>query len=214
MAKTKVLVIDDSALMRKALTEILNADPDLEVVDTASDPLIAREKIKKLSPDVLTLDVEMPKMDGLTFLKNLMRLRPMPVVMISTLTEQGAAVTLEALEIGAVDFVPKPKVSRRDGMEEIREVIVGKVKAAATARVRPLPSEKPAPTKVDGLKRSPIVASATGPRILAIGASTGAPKRSKMCWFRLRLGFRSLSPSIYRRCSALLLPIDSTGFAM
>ena len=110
MAKIKVLVVDDSALVRKLLSEILNADPDIEVVGTAIDPYQAREKIKQLKPDVLTLDVEMPRMDGVTFLRNLMRLHPMAVVMVSTLTEHGAQVTLEALELGAVDFVAKPKL--------------------------------------------------------------------------------------------------------
>ena len=118
MSKTKVLIVDDSALVRKVLTEIIDNAPRFEVVGTAQDPLIARDKIKQLNPDVLTLDVEMPKMDGLTFLRNLMRLRPMPVVMISTLTEKGADVTLEALELGAIDYVEKPKLDR-----DVREFI-------------------------------------------------------------------------------------------
>src|SRR6202012_6304281 len=107
--KIKVLVIDDSALMRKLLSEILASDPGIDVVGTAPDAYVARDKIKSLNPDVLTLDVEMPRMDGLSFLSNLMRLRPMPVVMCSTLTERGAQTTLRALELGAVDFVSKPK---------------------------------------------------------------------------------------------------------
>jgi len=111
--KIKALIVDDSALIRKMLSEILSSDPAIEVVGTASDPYVARDKIKQLNPDVLTLDVEMPKMDGVTFLRNLMRLRPMPVVMISSLTEKGADITLEALEIGAVDFVSKPKLDSR-----------------------------------------------------------------------------------------------------
>ena len=108
--RIRVLVVDDSALVRKLLTEMLSSDPGIEVVDTAQDPLVAREKIKQLNPDVLTLDVEMPRMDGVTFLRNLMRLRPMPVVMVSTLTEKGAEITLDALRYGAVDFITKPKV--------------------------------------------------------------------------------------------------------
>ena len=108
--KIKVLVVDDSALVRQILVEILKTARDMEVVGTASDPFMARERIKELSPDVLTLDVEMPRMDGLTFLANLMRLRPMPVVMVSSLTERGADITLKALELGAVDFVSKPKI--------------------------------------------------------------------------------------------------------
>src|SRR4051794_25951232 len=109
-APIKVLVVDDSALVRQLMSEILASDPGIQVVGTASDPYIAREKIKQLAPDVLTLDVEMPRMDGLTFLRNLMRLRPMPVVMVSTLTEHGAEITLDALSVGAVDYLPKPKI--------------------------------------------------------------------------------------------------------
>src|SRR5512135_2937445 len=101
----KVLVVDDSALVRKLLTEMINSQPDMQVVGTAPDPLVAREQIKKLNPDVITLDVEMPKMDGLDFLGKLMRLRPTPVVMVSSLTEKGSDITLHALELGAIDFV-------------------------------------------------------------------------------------------------------------
>src|SRR6202451_3912405 len=106
----RVLIVDDSPVIQQLLSMLLSADPDIEVVGTAGDPLIARERIKALNPDVLTLDVEMPRMEGLPFLGNLRRLRPMPVVMVSSLTEQGAETTLKALELGAVDFVPKPKV--------------------------------------------------------------------------------------------------------
>ena len=136
MSKTKVLIVDDSALVRKLLAELLAEDPEIEVVGTASDPLSAREKIKALNPDVLTLDVEMPKMDGLTFLANLMRLRPMPVVMVSSLAESNAAVTLEALELGAVDFVTKPKVDLAHTLADYGEEIIRKVKQAARSRVR------------------------------------------------------------------------------
>ena len=115
-----MLVIDDSALMRKLLRGVLERDGDIEVVGTAQDPFDAREKIKALNPDVLTLDIEMPKMDGLTFLRNLMRLRPMPVVMVSSLTERGADATLAALQLGAVDFIPKPKIDLVRGLEEWR----------------------------------------------------------------------------------------------
>src|SRR5574343_1387360 len=118
MEKIKLLIVDDSALVRQMLTKIFSETEDIEVVGTAGDPLIARDKIKALNPDVLTLDVEMPRMDGLTFLRNLMRLRPMPVVMISTLTEKGAEVTLEALALGTVDVVSKPKVNLVDGLSE------------------------------------------------------------------------------------------------
>ncbi|MDH3326337.1 MAG: chemotaxis response regulator protein-glutamate methylesterase [Gammaproteobacteria bacterium] len=136
MSKIKVLIVDDSALVRKVLTEILSSDPEIEVVGAAVDPIAARDKIKQLNPDVLTLDVEMPKMDGITFLANIMRLRPMPVVMISSLTEKGADITFQALEIGAVDFVSKPKLDVAHGMEEYAEIIIEKVKMASKARVR------------------------------------------------------------------------------
>lgn len=136
MKKIKVLVIDDSALVRQVLSEIINKDREIEVIGTASDPLMARDKIKKLSPDVLTLDVEMPKMDGITFLANLMRLRPMPVVMVSTLTEKGADITMEALELGAVDFVTKPKLDLANTIDAYSGELVSKIKIAASAKVR------------------------------------------------------------------------------
>ncbi|WP_322031776.1 chemotaxis response regulator protein-glutamate methylesterase [Paraburkholderia sp. J76] len=136
MQKIKVLCVDDSALIRSLMTEIINGQPDMTVVATAPDPLVARELIKQHNPDVLTLDVEMPRMDGLDFLEKLMRLRPMPVVMVSSLTERGNEITLRALELGAVDFVTKPKVGIRDGMLEYSEKLADKVRAAARARVR------------------------------------------------------------------------------
>ena len=121
----KVLVIDDSALMRALLSEIINAQPDLEVVGTAPDPLVARQRIKELNPDLLTLDVEMPRMDGLVFLEKLMRLRPMPVVMVSSLTEKSCEVTLRALELGAFDYLTKPKIDIRNGLLEYAEELTG-----------------------------------------------------------------------------------------
>ncbi len=164
---TRVLIVDDSALVRQMLTQMLSADPGIEVVGTAADPLIARQKIKELTPDVVTLDVEMPNMDGLTFLERIMRLRPMPVVMVSTLTQKGAEVTLQALEMGAVDFVAKPTVDLRSGLTQKAEELIAKVKAAAGSRVAPR-TEAPA--------RAPLV---TGPdydagrMVVALGASTG-----------------------------------------
>src|SRR6266567_3845288 len=131
--KVRVLIVDDTALVRRMLTDMLHTDPMIEVIGTASDPYIAREKIKSLKPDVLTLDVEMPKMDGLTFLRNLMKLRPMPVVMISSLTERGADTTLNALELGAVDFVAKPKLDLVHGIGELGDEIIAKIKVAARA---------------------------------------------------------------------------------
>src|SRR3569623_3788769 len=136
MDKVRVLVVDDSALVRKLLSTMLASDPQIEVVGTAADPLIARDKIKQLAPDVLTLDVEMPRMDGLTFLENLMRLRPMPVIMVSSLTERGAEVTLQALELGAVDFVTKPKLDVAHGLQQYAEDLRDKIKAAATIKPR------------------------------------------------------------------------------
>ena len=179
MKKIKVLVIDDSALVRQILVEIMKRARDIEVVGTANDPFMARERIKELNPDVLTLDVEMPRMDGLTFLANLMRLRPMPVVMISSLTERGAETTLKALELGAVDFVSKPKVDVAGTLEEFSEEILTKIRAAAIARVVGRSSSVPAPVVPKHTADAILPSSAvkrilrTTDRIIAIGASTG-----------------------------------------
>lgn len=167
MRPVRVLVIDDSALIRQLMTQLLGADPGIIVVGTAADPYIARDKIKALSPDVLTLDIEMPRMDGLTFLRNLMRLRPMPVVMVSTLTQAGAQVTLDALELGAVDFIAKPSLDVARGMAEYAELLVEKVKHAAQARVT-----RVAPAPPDADADLPI-GFHTNDRLLAIGASVG-----------------------------------------
>ena len=171
--KTRVLIIDDSALMRALLSSLLSEDPEIEVVDAAPDPLVAREMIKAHNPDVVTLDVEMPRMDGLTFLRKIMTLRPMPVVMISTLTQAGAEVTLEALEIGAVDFVAKPTNAVGPAMTALAGELRAKVKAAARTRVRARPVQ-PAP-------RQPMrqrLERHTG-KILMIGASTGGVEALK-----------------------------------
>lgn len=171
--KIRVLIIDDSALIRQMLTDILHQDPLIEVVGTAQDPIIAREKIKQLNPDVLTLDVEMPRMDGVTFLRNLMRLRPMPVVMVSTLTQKGNDVTLEALDLGAVDFVSKPSVDVAYSLGNYAEEIIAKVKVAAIARVRQL-------VLVSENHSADAVLPAARPghfkttdQLIALGASTG-----------------------------------------
>jgi two-component system chemotaxis response regulator CheB len=180
MGKIRLLIVDDSALIRKMLTEIFSSSPDIEVVGTAADPILARDKIKKLAPDVLTLDVEMPRMDGLTFLRNLMRLRPMPVVMISTLTEQGAAVTLEALEIGAVDFVAKPKMDVAESLNHYAADIINKVKSAARSNVRARDArtvEKK--TRSSSSSSVPKVHFKTTDKIIALGASTGGTEAIK-----------------------------------
>jgi two-component system chemotaxis response regulator CheB len=136
--RIRVLIVDDSALVRRLLTDMLSSDRSIEVVGAAGDAYAAREMIKALNPDVLTLDVEMPKMDGFTFLKNLMRLRPMPVIMVSSLTEHGASITLDALAAGAVDYLPKPKIDVAATLATYREELILKVRAAASARVRPI----------------------------------------------------------------------------
>jgi two-component system chemotaxis response regulator CheB len=136
MEKTKVLVVDDSALIRNLLSKIVNAQPDMVSVGGAPDPLVARDMIKELRPDVLTLDIEMPRMDGLEFLEKLMRLRPMPVVMVSTLTESGAEATMRALELGAVDFVAKPRLDIQKGLTEYAQEITDKIRVAARAKLR------------------------------------------------------------------------------
>ncbi|HWX81865.1 MAG TPA: chemotaxis response regulator protein-glutamate methylesterase [Steroidobacteraceae bacterium] len=183
--KIRVLVVDDSAVMRQLLSEILRTDPDIEVVGTAPDPYVAREKIKLLNPDVLTLDVEMPRMDGLAFLRNLMRLRPMPVVMCSSLTQNGAAVALDALSLGAVDFIAKPVVDVERGIREANQEIISKVKMAAQARVRTLSAVPPMvvadrhDASVVLPKRSAPRQFATTDKIIAIGASTGGTEAIK-----------------------------------
>ena len=174
MPRIRVLIVDDSALIRSLLSEILSADPAIEVVGVAPDPFIARDKIKQLKPDVLTLDVEMPRMDGLTFLENLMRLHPMPVLMVSTLTEQGAEVTLQALELGAVDFVTKPKLDVVAGLQDYAQTLCEKVKAVARAHPRlSTPAARPA-----ALAR-PARSLRTTDRLIAIGASTGGTEAIK-----------------------------------
>jgi two-component system chemotaxis response regulator CheB len=154
--------------MRQILTQMLSSDPSLEVVGTAPDPYIAREKIKALGPDVLTLDVEMPRMDGLAFLERLMRAHPMPVVMVSSLTEAGCDITLRALELGAVDFVAKPKIDVREHMHEVAGEIIEKVKAAASARV-PTPRVPPPPPPGS----APTYPFPTTGVVVTVGASTG-----------------------------------------
>lgn len=185
--KIKVLVVDDSALIRQMMEKMLASDPAIEVVGTAQDPYIAREKIKKLNPDVITLDVEMPRMDGLTFLSNLMRLRPMPVVMVSSLTEKGADTTFRALEMGAIDFVTKPKIDLANSFDSYAEQIIEKVKVAANVNVSQIERrvklnlDQILDRKIDPkLSADAVIRKTSGRKqfrttgkIVAIGASTG-----------------------------------------
>jgi two-component system chemotaxis response regulator CheB len=185
MPKTRVLVVDDSALVRSLLTEIINRQPDMQCVGAAADPLVAREMIRALDPDVITLDVEMPRMDGIDFLAKLMRLRPMPVVMVSTLTERGADVTLRALELGAIDFVAKPKLGVADGLRLLSEDITDKVRIAATARV----FRRVARDLAGSEDSASCVARPTAPvarlgrlsteKVIFIGASTGGTEATR-----------------------------------
>ena len=175
----KVLIVDDSALIRSVMTEIIRSQKDMEVVGVAPDPLAARELIKKTNPDVLTLDVEMPKMDGLDFLEKLMRLRPMPVVMVSSLTERGSEITLRALELGAVDFVTKPKISIQSGMREYTMLIAEKIRAASKARINRI-AQPGDPARIPGTPlpalRNPLTSSE---KLIIIGASTGGTEAIK-----------------------------------
>ena len=179
MAKTRVVVVDDSALVRGLLAAIINKQPDMQCIGAASDPLAARELIRNLNPDVITLDVEMPRMDGIDFLSRLMRLRPMPVVMVSTLTERGADVTLRALELGAVDFVAKPKIGVANGLHLLAESITDKIRIAAQAHVRRLAS----PAASTGNPGHAAVPAGLGrlstEKLIFIGASTGGTEATK-----------------------------------
>ncbi len=196
MAKTRVVVVDDSALVRSMLTEIINRQPDMECIGAAADPLVAREMIRNLNPDVITLDVEMPRMDGIDFLSKLMRLRPMPVVMVSTLTERGAEVTLKALELGAIDFVAKPKIGVADGLRQLSDDITDKIRVASKARIHRLaPAPGAASTAAAGARPAGAGGAASAPakpavstpmlgrlsteKIIFIGASTGGTEATK-----------------------------------
>lgn len=173
-APARVLIVDDSALVRKVIGEILDEAPGCEVVGTAGDPYQARAKIKELNPDVLTLDVEMPRMDGISFLSNLMRLRPMPVVMVSSLTEPGADVTLAALELGAIDFITKPKIDIADGLERYAADLVAKVETAARARPRVRHAATAADTATTGVDMAGLMSRVKATdKLIAVGASTG-----------------------------------------
>jgi two-component system, chemotaxis family, protein-glutamate methylesterase/glutaminase len=168
MKKVKVLIVDDSSTMRGLIATALARDAGIEVVGEAEDPLQARQAIKALNPDVITLDVEMPNMSGLEFLDKIMRLRPMPVIMVSTLTSRGADETIRALEIGAIDCIEKP----RPGNEHNFEELPFKVKIASSARVRPLVRDGDGQKAAEIARRSQEQYTSDG-RVLAIGASTG-----------------------------------------
>lgn len=189
VTKIRVLVVDDSALVRSLLSEIINREPDMSCVGAASDPLVAREMIRQLAPDVLTLDVEMPRMDGIDFLGKLMRLRPMPVLMVSTLTERGAEVTLRALELGAVDFVAKPRIGVADGLRLLAEDICAKLRTAAQAQVRRLPS--PA-ASTPQRPAAPGLGRLSTEKIVFIGASTGGTEATR----ELLMGLPADAPAV------------------
>jgi two-component system chemotaxis response regulator CheB len=174
--KIRVLVVDDSALVRSLLTEIINRQPDMVCVGAANDPLIAREMIRELNPDVLTLDVEMPRMDGIDFLGRLMRLRPMPVLMVSTLTARGAEVTLRALELGAIDYVAKPRIGLASGLKDLAGEIVEKVRVAAVAKFHRVPAvvRGGAVSGPVSIKPKPsLLGRISTEKLICIGASTG-----------------------------------------
>lgn len=174
MKKIRVLCVDDSALVRSLKVEIINSHTDMEVVAVAPDPIVARDLIKEYNPDVLTLDVEMPRMDGLDFLERLMRLRPMPVVMVSSLTERNSDITMRALELGAVDFVTKPRLGLRDGLMEYSDLIADKIRAAAMSR----PRRRTAQATVTAPKILTRRFSTTE-KLIMIGASTGGTEAIK-----------------------------------
>src|SRR6185436_15840857 len=172
--KIRVLIVDDSKLIRDVLTAILNEQPDIEVVGAAADAFQARDLIKELKPDVITLDVEMPKMNGLEFLDRLMRANPLPVVMISSATERGSEVTFRALELGAVDFVTKPKLGEQTP-DDYGDQIADKIRAAKSARLKTPRKANPEDTvtlAAPVVKRAVPRGVKTSDRIIAVGAST------------------------------------------
>ena len=179
MAKTRVVVVDDSALVRSLLAEIINREADMECVGAAADPLVAREMIRDLNPDVITLDVEMPRMDGIDFLSKLMRLRPMPVLMVSTLTERGAEVTLRALELGAIDFVAKPKIGVADGLRLLAQDITEKIRIASCAHVKRVPALVAGAGPVKANAPVANLGRLSTEKIVFIGASTGGTEATK-----------------------------------
>ena len=174
----KVLIVDDSALVRSLLSEIIRNAPGFSVVGAAPDAYVARDMVNEFAPDVITLDIEMPRMDGLTFLEKLMVARPTPVVMISTLTDAGADATMQALELGAVDFVPKPKIGIADGLREYTDLILEKLAAASRVRVKPL-VKKTAREDIKSDQKVIVNRMSGTEKIIAIGASTGGTEAIK-----------------------------------
>lgn len=194
MKKIRVVVVDDSALVRSLLAEIINRQRDMECVGVANDPLVAREIIRELNPDVITLDVEMPRMDGLDFLARLMRLRPMPVLMISTLTERGAEVTMKALELGAIDFVAKPRIGLAEGIKELADQIVEKIRIAASAQVKRAVAPAASSTSIPATGKAaapaaPVPTKLLGrvstEKLICIGSSTGGTEAVKEILMRM-----------------------------
>lgn len=200
MKKVKVLVVDDSPVFRALLSQLINSDPELQVVAMAEDPFQARDLIKQHNPDVITLDIEMPKMNGVQFLKNLMRLRPMPVVMISTLTQHGAEATLAALELGAVDYFPKPSVESTAEMVNYKQLVNEKIKMAAGANV----TGKGSAVEPEVL---PTIKGQSEVEVIAIGASTGGTEAVKQVLSALPAGLPPII--ITQHISAMF----STSFA-
>ncbi|RLG68393.1 chemotaxis response regulator protein-glutamate methylesterase [archaeon] len=178
MSKIRVLIVDDSAVVRVALTRILGSDKDIEVIGAAPDPYVARDMIVKLKPDVITLDVDMPRMDGLTFLKKLMTYYPLPMVMVSSLTQKGCETTIKALELGAVDFVTKPSAISGN-LESMAREIISKVKTASKAKVTSLREMLAAPIQ-EGIYRPEHITTTIANLVLAIGASTGGTEALKV----------------------------------
>jgi two-component system chemotaxis response regulator CheB len=202
--KIRVLVVDDSAIVRRALSQALEADPELEVVGTACDPYVARDKILELNPDVLTLDVEMPRMDGITFLRILQQHRPMPVVVVSSVTQAGSRMAMQALEAGAVDVIAKPNTAWSLG--DLRDQLAMRVKGAARARLKPLP---PAPAQPGIAGPSTVAGAATyHPRqLIVMGASTGGTEALKRVLVRLPDGLPGICivqhiPPVFSRAFA------------
>jgi two-component system, chemotaxis family, protein-glutamate methylesterase/glutaminase len=188
----KVLVVDDSALIRHLLAQVINSQEDMVCVGAATDPLMARQMIKDLNPDVLTLDIEMPKMDGMDFLEKIMRLRPMPVLMISTLTERGSETALRALELGAVDFVAKPKVNVQDSFAEYEEEISAKIRMAARAKMFNANMNAIGSSTVLSASGRQSLRVSKKRNLIVVGASTGGTEAIKT----FLLGMPADSPGI------------------